>query len=185
MSLRRIFYCTALPAISSSCFPFFSPHPWYKWTQKDDDDDDIFTIFGVLGDYWDYVRYIELKHGITLTKLFGRLRLSRWWWLMTMMMMMYVNDHDDHDDDDDFQHASKIVWRMETVILLATLALLLLTLNRWLWKPKPIFVWVVSDALHIVFIMMPTTRRDPNGRVFGWFSSCVSFFPLLVTTIII
>ena len=36
MSLRRISYCTASPAISSSCFPFFSPHPWYKWAYNDD-----------------------------------------------------------------------------------------------------------------------------------------------------
>merc|ERR1719278_421428 len=51
------------------------------------------------------------------------------------------------------QHATKFVWRMETVILVATLFLLLLTLSR----------------------------RDPNGRVFGFFSSCVSFLPLLVS----
>ena len=30
-----------------------------------------------------------------------------------------------------FQHAGKIVWRMETAILLATIFLLLLTINRW------------------------------------------------------
>ena len=37
----------------------------------------------------------------------------------------------------------------------------------------------------VLLVFMIIARRDPNGRVFGWLSSCVSFLPLLVTTLVI
>lgn len=52
------------------------------------------------------------------------------------------------------QQALSLAWRLETAVLLGSLLVLTLTLGRF----------------------------DPQRRVFGWFTSCVSFLPLLMST---
>ena len=79
-----------------------------------------------------------------------------------MMMMMICRMH----DDDDLQNASKIVWRMETVILLATLFLLLLTLNRSLFKSiKVIFCFVFVSYIEILKQFSPLSTCDFSIKI--------------------
>ena len=90
MSLRRISYCTASPAISSSCFPFFSPHPWYKWAFYNDKDDDnvshiascnVLDSWEVFCEVWVRV-HIDLIYLLNIcsmrAKLFGGWRRRFW-----------------------------------------------------------------------------------------------------------
>ena len=78
------------------------------------------------------------------------------------------------------QHASKIVWRMETVILVATLFLLVLTLNRWpmlkLWLL--IFCYLNRSLLLKLFSMLNVFNYQARSQWSGvWLVLLLRFIP--------